>query len=508
MVSRSIPAPATVLFEPGFRFDGYELLVKIGQGGMASVWLARTRNSRDEEVLVAIKTVLPELAVVDELRTMMLDEARVATAIESPNVARVLKVGEVWDIPYLVLEYVAGESVDQLCDAVAKQGGVVPPAIAVRVLVETCKGLAAAHDLRSPSGELLEIVHRDLSPQNVLLDERGHAKLIDFGIAKARERITPETAEGVMKGKIPYMAPEHAMGGDVDRRSDLWSLGAVAYRMLTGTEPYDASNDAARLIRKLSKEPLPPWPASVPSPLAEVVTKVLSHSPDDRYPDAPTLAAALEAAVPPATFEEVAAFVREALGETIHMRHVLVERAVSAANARARARDMLSNPDMAPYVEAKIPSIVPLADPSPSPRIAPSLPPGAGDAAPASPLRVYGGAAVVALAVVVAYALGARTGGPVQVEADVATLAAPSASTSAPGTATGPAATAVTATTADTKPADTKPAPTEDASPTRPTADTDAGAKPRPPEGPLLRPTATPQGRPDGSTAAPEETIF
>lgn len=506
-MSRSIPAPATVLFEPGFRFDGYELLVKIGQGGMASVWLARTKNSRDDEVLVAIKTVLPELAVVDELRTMMLDEARVATAIESPNVARVLKVGEVWDIPYLVLEYVAGESVDQLCDAVSKQGSVVPPAIAVRILVETCKGLAAAHDLRSPDGEPLEIVHRDLSPQNVLLDERGHAKLIDFGIAKARERITPETAEGVMKGKIPYMAPEHAMGGDVDRRSDLWSLGAVAYRMLTGSEPYDAPNDAARLIRKLSKEPLPPWPPGVPAGLAEVVSKVLSHSPDDRYPDAPSLAAALEAAVPPATFDEVAAFVREALGETIHVRHMLVERAVSAANARARARDMLSNPDMAPYVEAKIPSIVPLAEPSPSPHVGPSLPPPAGDVAPPSPLRVYGGAAVVALAVVVAYALGARTGAPPQVEADVTAVVSAGASAVPPPSA-GAAPSAVTADADAGRPSTDASSVATPISSSAPLPETDAGAREPRAVDPKPRPTAAPRALPDASTLPPEETIF
>ena len=103
-----------MLFEPGFRFDGYELLVKIGQGGMASVWLGRTKNDHDEEVLVAIKTILPELAAMDDLKTMMIDEAKIVTALESPHVAGLLKIGEVWGIPYLVLEYVAGESIDHL----------------------------------------------------------------------------------------------------------------------------------------------------------------------------------------------------------------------------------------------------------------------------------------------------------------------------------------------------------------------------------------------------------
>lgn len=411
-VVRSIPVPATVLFEPGFRFDGYELLVKIGQGGMASVWLARTKNARDEEVLVAVKTVLPELAAVDDLKSMMLDEAKIAMAISSRYVAGVLAVGEVWDIPYLVLEYVAGESVDQLCEGAKARNVEIPPAIVARILVDTARGLHTAHELRTPSGDDLGIVHRDLSPQNVLLDERGHVKLIDFGIAKVRERITPETAEGVMKGKIPFMAPEHAMGGDVDRRSDLWALGAVAYVMLSGKEPHEGSNDAARLIKKLARDPIPPLPASTPKALADAVMKLLAHSPDDRFATAKELADTLDADTPLATHEEVSAFVSETLAETIRGRQLLVERAVAAARARARARDMLSNPDMPAYTgeiamtrATPAPSRAPEGSPSPEGTL--SLPP---PAEPASrPWIVYASAAAIALAVVLAYAVGASS---------------------------------------------------------------------------------------------------
>ena len=408
-VVRSIPPPATVLFEPGFRFDGYELLVKIGQGGMASVWLARTKNSDDEDVLVAIKTILPELAAIEELRSMMLDESRIATALVSPYVAIMLKVGEVWQIPYIVLEYVPGESIDQLCDSSFAKKKTVPAPITSRILIDTCMGLAAAHNLRADSGEELGLVHRDMSPQNVLVDENGHVKLIDFGIAMAKERITPETADGVMKGKIPFMAPEHAMGGDVDRRSDLWSLGAVGYLMLTGKEPYEGPNDAARLIRKLSREPLPPLPDSVPKPLVDVIVKVLSHSPDDRYPTAEAFAEALEAAGKPASSAEVASYFRETLGETMRTRELLVERAIAAATARSRAREMLSNPDFSTYTaEGSTASKPPRSpEPSPSPDTTLSLPP------PAEPPQrtwvVYLIAAAIALAVVVAYTLGAST---------------------------------------------------------------------------------------------------
>ncbi len=406
---RSIPPPATVLFEPGFRFDGYELLVKIGQGGVASVWLARTKNSDDEDVLVAIKTILPELAAIEDLRSMMLDESRIATALVSPYVAIMLKVGELWQIPYIVLEYVPGESIDQLCDGTFAKKQTVPASIVSRILIDTCMGLAAAHNLRSESGEELGLVHRDMSPQNVLVDESGHVKLIDFGIAMAKERITPETAEGVMKGKIPFMAPEHAMGGDVDRRSDLWSLGAVGYLMLTGKEPYEGPNDAARLIRKLSREPLAPLPDSVPKPLVDVIVKVLSHSPDDRYPTAEAFAEALAAAGKPASSNQVASYFRETLGETMRARQLLVERAIAAATARSRAREMLSKPDFPSYTgEGSIASKLPRSpQPSPSPDTSLSLPP------PAEPSQrtwvVYLVAAAIALAVVVAYTLGAST---------------------------------------------------------------------------------------------------
>src|SRR5690349_14738720 len=139
----SIPPPAPLL-EPGFRLDRYELLCRIGQGGMATVWLARTANSHGEERLVAIKTILPGLASDDTLRTMLLDEARIATAIDHPNVARTLEVGQLWDMPYLVLEYVEGESIEQLCRSLSEVSVPVPAAIVVRIVADAALGLHEA----------------------------------------------------------------------------------------------------------------------------------------------------------------------------------------------------------------------------------------------------------------------------------------------------------------------------------------------------------------------------
>ncbi len=311
---------------------------------MATVWLARTANSFGEERLLAIKTILPGLAADEAVRTMLLDEARIATAIDHPNVARTLEVGQHWDTPYLVLELVEGESVEQLCKSLAELSLPVPAAIVVRIVADAALGLHAAHELVGPGGENLGIVHRDMSPPNILVDDSGVARVIDFGVAKASDRFTPETASGVMKGRVPYMAPEHASGGNVDRRTDIWALGAVAYFMLTGRYPFDGPNDATRLIRILGTDRPDPLPDSVAPAVRDVVFRALSKDPDARYETAADLAAALESSKLPATHEEVAAFFRETLAAPMRARRVLIENALAAADVRLRAREMLDGP--------------------------------------------------------------------------------------------------------------------------------------------------------------------
>lgn len=339
----SLPPPAPLL-EPGFRLDRYELLCRIGQGGMATVWLARTANTHGEERLVAIKTILPTLASDDRLRTMLLDEARIATAIDHPHVARTLEVGQHWDVPYLVLEYIEGESVEQLCKALEQVSLPVPAAIVIRIIADAALGLHEAHELTTSDGDSLDIVHRDVAPSNILVDERGYARVIDFGVAKAAERFTPETAVGVMKGRVPYMAPEHASGGDVDRRSDIWSLAAVAYFMLAGRYPFDGPNDAARLIRILGTDGPDRLPDAVAPAVRDVLLRALSKDPDERYATAADLASALEVSKMPATHDEVAAFLAETLAGPIRARRALVENALAAADQRMRARELLDGP--------------------------------------------------------------------------------------------------------------------------------------------------------------------
>ncbi|MCA9589419.1 MAG: serine/threonine protein kinase [Myxococcales bacterium] len=330
------------LLEPGDRLDRYELLCKIGQGGMASVWLARSHGLEGFERLVALKTVLPDHATDTAFRTMLIDEARIASSIDHPNVARILDVGEDRGVPFMVLDYIAGESLNRLQRVLAQDGKRIPYAIAVRVLADACSGLHVAHEMRGADGAPLNIVHRDVSPQNILVDDYGVAKVIDFGVAKAAGRLSAETATGIIKGKVAYMAPEQALGLPVDRRADVYAIGAVAFYLLAGKAPFDADNDAARILRAVNGGEPDPLPDGVPPALAAVIRRCLSRSPDDRYASAGLLRDALEASTTPATNTEVARFFQEHLEASVTSRRKMVDRAVGAATDRASQRKILS----------------------------------------------------------------------------------------------------------------------------------------------------------------------
>lgn len=413
---RAISNPVAALLEPGYKVDRYELLAKIGQGGMASVWLARD-ESGDGAPFYAIKTILPRHASDEQLRKMMLDEARIAMAIDHPNVARTIEVGTLWDMPYLVLEYVSGESLDQLCQTLASKGEHVPADIAMRIVIDTCRGLHAAHEAANPDGSSLGIVHRDLSPQNILVDEDGVVKLIDFGIAKANERLG-ETESGVTKGKVPYMAPEQALDAFVDRRADVWSLGAVLYMLLTGKYPFDGANDAARLGKKLSGDPPAPLPDTVPAALREVVERALSFYREARFDTALDLATALEESASPASGGMVKAFFARQLGPAMKARALIVQHALSAANARERARELLGGSSK-PAAQRNsgetatartAPGVTSVEDVPTSPPGEGRFPVEVGDGKRGRPWIAYVSAAVIALVLIVAFVLGSATG--------------------------------------------------------------------------------------------------
>jgi serine/threonine protein kinase len=325
---------------PGHKLDRYELLCPIAEGGMASVWVARQRGKHGFEKLVAIKTILPKFASDVRFQEMFLDEARIASRIEHANVAQIFDLGEENEILYLAMEYVEGDALSKLNRACQRKGLRIPTGVVLRVLSDTCAGLHEAHEMRDGAGRPLEIVHRDVSPHNILVSTKGTAKLIDFGIATARSRAGAETSSGVLKGKIQYMAPEQALGQRLDRRADIWAVGAILYTLLAGKPPFEGENPLATLHLLGSGRPPMPLPSSVHPAISAIVRRALSFAADHRYPTAADLRDAIERAMIAAqcstSASEVAAFAAAHLGDRIEKRRAAVDSALAAAAERER----------------------------------------------------------------------------------------------------------------------------------------------------------------------------
>jgi serine/threonine protein kinase len=330
---------------PGFKLDRYELLCPIAEGGMASVWIARHTGKHGFEKFVAIKTVLPKFAADARFQQMFQDEARIASRIEHANVAQILDVGEQHEITYLVMEYVDGESLSTVHRTLMKKGGRVPPGVVLRVLADVCGGLHTAHELREDDGQLLGVVHRDVSPQNVLVSTKGIAKLIDFGIAKARDRIAGDTNAGQVKGKIRYMAPEQAVGGAIDRRADIWAVGAILYHLLSGKPPYDGENDVQALMVLTSGRPPVPLPATVHPAIAAIVKRALTANIEGRFATAAEMQQAIEDAMAEANIATNAAavstFLAEHVAERAKKRKEAIAIGVKAAAERERYAEIM-----------------------------------------------------------------------------------------------------------------------------------------------------------------------
>jgi eukaryotic-like serine/threonine-protein kinase len=340
--------------EPGLKLDGrYELLCILAQGGMANVWLARFQGKHGFTKLVAVKTILPHIAEDEHFKQMFLDEARVAAHIEHPNVVQINDVGDHGGVSYLVMDLVEGESLQGILKACDKQGKRLPLGVALRVLADACLGLDAAHELRDPSGRLMNVVHRDISPQNILVTVAGTAKVIDFGIAKARDRATSDTSAGTLKGKISFMPHEQALGREVDRRTDTWALGAVLYMLLCGRPPYKGEHQLATLQLVMSGAPIVPLPDQVPAVIRSIVAKALMHDPAHRFQTARELGMALEDAMNRlglgTTTVQVAQLLQERIGDKLQERRDFVQSALAEAANRERVRNMLLT---APTVDA------------------------------------------------------------------------------------------------------------------------------------------------------------
>ena len=314
------------LFDPGAgrqRVDRYELVGEIASGGMATVYLARLTGVGGFQRFVAMKRLHPHLASEKEFVEMFLDEARIAARIHHPNVVPILEVGASAVGYYLVMEYIEGDTLARLLARAATRGKRLPIGIALRVALDMLAGLHAAHELRDDTGEAVHLVHRDVSPQNVLVGVDGIARITDFGVARAASRLTA-TRVGQLKGKIAYMAPEQAAGEEsIDRRADVFAAGIVVWEELAAKRLFKAENEAATLSRVMT-EPVPALTTIVPglsTALSNVVARALERNPEHRFSSCAQFADALEAAATGkesiSTPRELAAYVTEVMGDEV-----------------------------------------------------------------------------------------------------------------------------------------------------------------------------------------------
>ena len=233
----------------------YFLLDRIAVGGMAEIYRALTFDSQGHNHIVAIKRVLSNLADDDDFLQMMVDEAKITILLNHANIARVYEFVRVGDDYFIAMEFVDGRDVRAILERLREDDAWCPPEHAAYILMCTLTALHATHDARDGAGASMEIVHRDVSPSNVLVGYDARVKLCDFGIAKAKlSRI--QTRHGVIKGKVKYMSPEQAMGRKVDPRSDIFSAGAVLYELLTRQPPFQAEGEMD-LIMKVRDARLP-----------------------------------------------------------------------------------------------------------------------------------------------------------------------------------------------------------------------------------------------------------
>ncbi|WP_437594295.1 protein kinase domain-containing protein [Sorangium sp. So ce1000] len=364
----------------------YLLYSPIASGGMASVHLGRLVGDAGFSRTVAIKRLHPELAAAPEIAESLRDEARIVARIQHPNVVATVDLLLADDEAFLVMEYVRGESLARLLRAARARGAPAPVPIVASIACGALHGLHAAHEARSESGDPLGIVHRDVSPENVLVGVDGTARLLDFGIAKARGRLST-TRGGQIKGKLAYMAPEQLLCADVTRKTDIFAAGVVLWEALAGRRLFDGGDEGA-LIRAVLEEPiLPPssLAAHAPPALDAIVLRALERNAEGRYPTARELAIAIEDAVPLASPRAVGEWVEDLAGDALARRAARVA-AIESASAATPSGPSTASAGAAARGEPS--ERIGLGDGSGPEPMSPSLPGGAlAETAPSIPSR-------------------------------------------------------------------------------------------------------------------------
>ncbi len=290
----AIPGKAAAPVQP-VPFGAYLLLRRVATGGMAEVYKAKAFGAEGFERFLAVKKILPGIAEDDEFTAMFIDEAKIAAQLTHAHIAQVFDLGRVDQDLFIAMEYVPGRNLRSLTQFARTQGHPLPLGMACYVLAKACEGLDYAHNRRSPTGETIALVHRDISPQNILVSYEGEVKVIDFGIAKAAGKIS-STQSGMLKGKFGYMSPEQVQEKPLDHRSDIFGVGICLYELLTGQRLFDAENDLATVERIQKWEGLGPTskaPAgtasvnaalkNIPQPLVLILRRALAPDPQARY---------------------------------------------------------------------------------------------------------------------------------------------------------------------------------------------------------------------------------
>ena len=316
------------------RVGRYRIERFLARGGMAEVFVGKAEGPGGFEKNVVIKRILPELVAEDRFVSMFLAEARLAAQLNHPNIVQVFDFGQQDGMYFLAMEYIQGESLRAILQAYENQGRLLPPAICAHVIAGVCEGLHYAHNLSDENGVSRNLVHRDVTPDNILISSSGVPKIVDFGIAKATSSSGQRTESGMLKGKYGYMSPEQIRGDGIDRRLDVYALGITLYEMLVGHRPYVAENEL-RLLKQIIQADAPrveQLVPEIPDALGAAVAQAMSPDPNHRFRDARTLGNALQDFLASAR-ERVAPFdVAEMVnGVTSYRRERRAEQGVPAA---------------------------------------------------------------------------------------------------------------------------------------------------------------------------------
>ncbi|MEO6950392.1 MAG: protein kinase [Polyangia bacterium] len=281
------------------KFGPFVLERKLAEGGMAEVYLANHIGFGGFEKQVVVKRILPALSMHQDFVNMFLNEARLAARLSHGNVVQVIEAGEIEGRYYIAMEYIDGCDLKPFYDDAERTGDPMPPGIACRIIADLLAGLHYAHTVSDERGRPLGLVHRDVSPQNVLITRTGNVKIVDFGIAKATNAAGQQTRVGQVKGKISYLSPEQAMGKPVDARSDVFACGILLWELVTGQRLFSRSNDMATImaITDDDRKPVRAVRPELPEELDHVLAQALARPLTDRYPSAAAMQSELEALI-------------------------------------------------------------------------------------------------------------------------------------------------------------------------------------------------------------------